>query len=435
MRKSVTQKQHEKQDLLRYSNPFGNVGPDVNKLLVIYARQSSTRQFVENVYSAEQQKEGLERYARDTLHWRGPIKVLIENELAEKTSGTLPTDSRPGLLVVLEYVESGECSAVLAVAVDRFFRDETAVEAAVFASTCKDHDVAVITLSDYFDFKHPTRKDTSRFISKAMEAGNWITEHVKGKMLPGRLLKAEKGLIANGIAPIGMQLIQVGAKEKDVTLKASPHAINVAALYQRFYDLGADLTALHNEIVGRPIFPECDDEGNPLDINPSTIRLTKVQGGWTVKNRSGLRHILTNPAYVGHLQFNGEIVKYNAWNGIVSQALWDFADSHLSKCDIEGNEYDRQPRKARYVKQASTDYGALLYGVRANGCPVIDGIGGQHVYVQIGKQVKTKDRRASYTLKDHSQMNTSFYVSSIEVSALDSIIESKLLELLKEPEN
>ncbi len=98
MRKSVTQKQHEKQDLLRYSNPFGNVGPDVNKLLVIYARQSSTRQFVENVYSAEQQKEGLERYARDTLHWRGPIKVLIENELAEKTSGTLPTDSRPGLL-------------------------------------------------------------------------------------------------------------------------------------------------------------------------------------------------------------------------------------------------------------------------------------------------------------------------------------------------
>jgi Resolvase, N terminal domain/Recombinase len=423
-RKSITQLQQELREQVRYANPFGNIGPDTTLTLIIYARQSSTRQFVENVYSAEQQRDGLLKYAKDTLHWQGPIKLLIENELAKRTSGTLPTDDRPGLIVVLEYVESGECSAVLSVDVSRLFRDESAIEAAVFAGTCKDHKVAVITLSDYYDFNNPTRKDTSRFIGKAMEAGNWITEHVKGKMLPGRLSKAEKGLVANGIAPIGMQLVQVGDREKDVTLTASPHAPNVNALYKRFHELGADLTALHNEILGKPIFPD-----HP-DIDPATIRLTRVPGGWTIKNRSGLRHILTNPAYVGHLQFNGAIVKYNAWEPIVSQSLWDFADSHLSKYDVSGNEYERAPRQARYIKNTE-DYGALLYGVRANGSPVIDGISGQHVYVQIGKQVKTGKRKAGYVIKDHSQMNTSFYVASIDVRELDSIIESHLLDRLK----
>jgi Resolvase, N terminal domain/Recombinase len=433
MRKSATQKQRERQELLRYSNPFGNVGPDVSKLLVIYARQSSTRQFVENVYSSEQQRDGLLKYAKDTLHWQGPIKLLIENDLAKHTSGTLPTDSRPGLLTVLEYVESREGSAVLAVDVSRLFRDETALEAAVFAETCKDNKVSIITLSDFFDFNNPKRFDRSRFIAEAMEQGKWIKKHIHDKMLPGRLLKAEKGYVANGIAPIGLRLVQVGSKERDVTLTASPHAPYLAALYKRFYELGADLSTLHNEIVGKPIFPELPD------IDPSTIRLTKVPGGWTVKNRSALRHILTNPAYVGHLQFNGEIVKRDAWKPIVSQALWDFADSHLSKHDLNGIEYDRPERTARYVRKQSEDYGALLFGVRPNGEPVIDGVGGQHVYVQIGKQyesvkgkkVKTEDRRAGYVIKDHSQMDTSYYVASMAVHELDTILESYLLAMLK----
>ncbi len=424
--KPIGQRQAEQRKADKYSNPFGNITLNTMLTLLIYARQSSQRQFVENVYSAEQQRDGLIKYAREVLHWQGPIKLLIENELATKgTSGTLPTDDRPGLIVVIEYIESGEASAVLAVDVSRLFRDEDAIESSVFAGICKAHDVVVVTESDYFDFNHPRRKDTSRFIGKAMEAGNWITEHVKGKMLPGRERKAEKGLIANGQAPIGLQLVQVGDREKDVTLTASPHAPNVNGLYQRFYDLGADLTALHNEILGKPIFPDCEG------IDPDTIRLTRVQGGWTVKNRSGLRHILTNPAYIGHLQFNGRITKYHAWEPIVKQSLWDFAFNALSPCNLDGTPIEREPRKARYQKQASSDYGALLAGVRPNGKPVIDGIGSQHVYVQVGKQHETGKRKAGYVLKDFTQMSTSFYVAYLDVRELDSIIESHLLSNLK----
>lgn len=423
--KTLEQRQAEQRKADRYSNPFGNITLNTMLTLLIYARQSSQRQFVENVYSAEQQRDGLIKYAREVLHWQGPIKLLIENELAKKTSGTLPTDDRPGLIVVIEYIESGVASAVLAVDVSRLFRDEDAIESSVFAGICKEHDVVVITESDHFDFNHPRRKDTSRFIGKAMEAGNWITEHVKGKMLPGRLSKAEKGLVANGQAPIGMMLIQVGSREKDVTLTASPHAPNVNRLYQRFYDLGADLTALHNEILGKPIFPDCEG------IDPGTIRLERVSGGWTIKNRSSLRHVLCNPAYIGHLQFNGRIVKYNAWEPIVKQSLWDFAFQALSPVNLDGTPIERERRKSRYVKPGTMDYGALLSGVRPNGKPVLDGVGGQHVYVQIGKTHRTGTRKAGYVLKDHSQMSTSFYVAWLNVSELDSIVEKHLLRNLR----
>src|SRR5260221_5820837 len=220
--KSLAQRQAEQQDKNRYSNPFGNVGPDTTKLLVIYGRQSSIKQFVENIFSAEQQRDGLLKFARDVLQWRGAIKLLIENDVATKTSGRLPTDSRPGLTTVLEYVESGECSAVLSVDVSRLFRDETAIESAVFAGICKEHEVMVVTLDDIFDFNRPKRMDTSRFVIAAMQAGIGMSEQSR-KMEAGRILKAEGGYIANGIAPVGMQLVQTGPKEKHVSLVASSH--------------------------------------------------------------------------------------------------------------------------------------------------------------------------------------------------------------------
>jgi|GEM_PF-2451492 len=454
MRKSITQLQTARQAADKYSNPFSNVGPDITKLLIIYGRQSSTKQFVSNVYSAKDQRDGLLEYAKDTLRWSGSIIILIENEVVENdkqqgkrtygTSGTLPTDSRPGLQIVLDYVESGKCSAILAVDVSRFFRDEYGVEAVPFATICRDHHVTILTQSEYYDFNNPKRQDTSRFVVEAMQHGVQMRKQSE-KMLKGRLDKAEDGYIANGIAPIGLTLVHGGTKGKDHTLTSNPHSPQVAALYQRFFDLGADLTTLHNEIVGKPIFSI-----HP-DIDPDTIRLTRVDkngkqvvdknaeyAGWTIKNRSGLRHILTNPAYVGHLQFNGTIIKYNAWPPIVPQALWDFADQHLSKYDVNGNEYDRPDRTARYQRKNSEDYGALLAGVRDNGLPVIDGIGGQHCYVQVGRQYETKDgkklmteqRRAGYVLKDHSTMDTSHYVASIDVRDLDQIIGNIILENL-----
>ena len=71
---------------------------------------------------------------------------------------------------------------------------------------------------------------------------------------------------------------------------------------------------------GEPLFP--DVEGWTPDTH---ILKACVTGGWTVSTRFGLKYILTNPMYAGHLVFNGSIVKYNAHPAIVDADNWQYA--------------------------------------------------------------------------------------------------------------
>ena len=72
--------------------------------------------------------------------------------------------------------------------------------------------------------------------------------------------------------------------------------------------------------------------------------MKRMTGGWTVSTRFGLKYILTNPMYQGHLVFNGRIVKYNAHSPIVDADNWNYAFGHLADLDLEGNEIEREPR-------------------------------------------------------------------------------------------
>jgi DNA invertase Pin-like site-specific DNA recombinase len=417
--KTKAQLDQEHMEEVRYA--LGNYTPDTNKLLLIYARQSSSKQYVSNIYSAMEQRDGLLERASG-LGWVHDEQwiLYVENQLAKKTqvSGSLRIDQRPGLQALTEVIQEGKASAVLVVSVDRITRDEDLITPTQFANLCKRYGVVIITDDYIYDFNNPNRDDMGRFMNEAIASKEYVRKQIKGKMLKNRTRKANMGLVANGRAPVGLML-----DESRNNLVPSPHAERVDWLYGRFRALDASLTGLLREIVnmtlrGEALFPV--DE----HIDPKSMHLDRTpnDNGWTIRSREGLRYILTNPMYAGHLVFNHKIVKLNAHPAIVNLDNWQYAFDRLSDVDLDGQPIERQKRTVRYTQGASVDSGALLTGTRDSGKVVIDGVNGAHIYFN-----KDKKSYLIYRLNKVAVYNTE---TSIYTKTLDAIVESRLLHWL-----
>jgi len=416
---------------------------DITKLLLIYARQSSSRQFVHNIYSAMEQRDGLIERAHELGWIRDDQYILyVENQLAKKTqiSGSLRIDQRPGLQALTEVIESGKASAVLMVSIDRLTRDPDLITPTYFAELCKKHHVVIIVTEDErtYDFNNPNSDDIGDFMKAAISAKEYIRKQIKGKALKGRTRKVNMGRVGNGTAPIGLKL-----DDTRNNLIPSVHRYRVNDLYKRYHDLNANLNTLYHEIVkkaqlGEPLFfpdPSIDEKtiyaSKMFDSNGDLI-------GWTIKSRTALKHLLSNPMYCGHLSWNGKITKYNAHEAIVDADLWQYAFENISKYDLENNPIERPviairrnnakvTRTARYIQKDSQDNTALLAGTRDNGRPVIDGTNGSHVYVQPANSGTT----IVYTLRNLHKHTTDGYETSVAASILDRIVVGRLLFWLR----
>ncbi len=424
--------EQEIQDAAKWAT--GNVTLDTTRLLLIYARQSSSKQYVSNIYSAIEQRDGLLERAWN-LGWKlDEQRILyVENQLAKKTqvSGSLRIDQRPGLEALTEVIKAGKASAVLVVSVDRITRDEDLITPTAFANLCKQYHILIITDEYTFDFNNPTRDDMGRFMNEAIAAKEYIRKQVKGKMLKGRTRKGNMGRVANGVAPIGLKLDENTNAEshakRGYNLVPSSHAERVNQLYARFRSHDANLTSLQHEIIneakaGIPLFPVSED------VDPKTVYLKRMERdgkliGWTISTRYGLKYILSNPMYQGHLVFNGRVVKKNAHLAIVDAGLWEYAFLALADVDLEGNPIEHGKRTVRYTQQASSDNGALLAGTRHNGKAVIDSVNGAHCYVQMPLR--------TYTIRNRHELSVTHFKTGILVKELDAIIEERLLHILR----
>ncbi|MFL5627923.1 MAG: hypothetical protein ACJ788_20270, partial [Ktedonobacteraceae bacterium] len=167
---------------------------------------------------------------------------------------------------------------------------------------------------------------------------------------------------------------------------------------------------------GTVVFPDVPG------IDPRTIYLTRVEGGWTIGSRTGLKRILVNMAYDGHLVFNGRVVKRNAHQAIVEHEVWQFAFDNLSDTDVEGNPIDKPKRAVRFNQRGNyTD--ALLAGVRNDGRPVIEGKSGYGVYVY----VPNARRELAYCLKRSGGFDLSSYAGGIDADEIDRLFVERLM--------
>lgn len=420
-----------------------------NRKALLYSRYSSAKQVVSSISKGLQQSDGLIRRGIDIGWKREDMTLFIENSLnkngrVKSVSGTIPIEDRAGISTVIEHVKLGckaceeiakqkqdgqkhvttaikhsttGAGAILCDDISRLTRDADLVDAATLAQICKQHDCIIVTNDRIFNFKR--QADYDSYMAEAQAAAAFIELHIKGKMLKNRARKAESGRVANATAPVGLKLNST----RDGLLP-SPHQSGLAWLYRRFAELEASRNDLLRECnamaqAGKPLFP-IDER-----IDPKTIFLQKVfndEGtllGWTVGSRAGLTDILTNPAYIGHLVFNGEIQKRNAHPAIVDEDLFYYAFNLLAKTDLEHRAIERPAKTVRYSRPESQQT-ALLAGTRYNGTPVIDGTGNLHVYVNVAEQ--------AYVLQSsRGNTGTGGYETSIKIVDLDALIETRLL--------
>src|SRR4051794_36964345 len=117
--KTQAQLEQEKQDAARYA--LGKFELPLDRLLIIYARQSSTKQVVSNVQSAKQQTVDLIEYGVElgwTRNGNADYKLFVERAVTRDgqirgVSGTLRIQEREGLRDIVELINSGVVGAVL----------------------------------------------------------------------------------------------------------------------------------------------------------------------------------------------------------------------------------------------------------------------------------------------------------------------------------
>src|SRR6266704_1535464 len=178
-------------------SPFSLPKLPLEYLLVIYARQSAKDAPIRNKESYDMQTVELVEYGRELGWLDDTIIVKIENKRKDgkwrAASGTLRIDQREGLHSVVWLIEEDKCKAVMVWAVDRLFRHEDMVEPAVFVRICKEHHCTILTRDDFYDFTNPKRDDRRRFLELAQQAADYVTKHVKGRMIPAKYKVARRG--------------------------------------------------------------------------------------------------------------------------------------------------------------------------------------------------------------------------------------------------
>jgi DNA invertase Pin-like site-specific DNA recombinase len=420
--KTQAQLEQERLQLARYS--FGKeVQLDRSRLLCIYCRQSTDRQYFKSDKNNTQQRSELEETAYTALQWpRELVSIRIENDVTHKqgaTSGRKSIAYRPVLDSIYRDVKAGLVGAVLVVDVSRLSRDIDLIDPTMFAQACKRSDTAIVTSADsyIYDFNHPTKDDLKKFTDEAYDAARFIERHVKGKMLKARTVKANSGLLGSGQAPIGMQV-----DDTRNALVASVHASQVDMLYARYRALDANLTALFKEIVamtkqGIALFPY-DASIDPKSIHLDLLDKNDITKGWTIKSRYGLRYLLSNPMYAGHLVFNNRVVKKNTHPPIVDLDNWQYAFDHIADVTLDGEIVERESKAVRY-NQTGNSNNALLSGTRDNGALTVDGINGAHVYYN--SQMK------AYLLLNRQVPTVYGFETSISAKELDAIVTERLL--------
>ncbi len=398
-------------------SPFSLPKLPVEYLLVIYARQSAKDAPIRNKESYDMQTVELVGYGRD-LGWNdNHIIVKIENKRKDgkwrAASGTLRIDQREGLQSVVWLIEEDKCKAVMVWAVDRLFRHEDMVEPAVFVRICKEHHCTILTRDDFYDFTNPKRDDRRRFLELAQQAADYVTKHVKGRMIPAKYKVARRGEYDGRTIPIGLILFDGEKKPHEYRPQAE---VVRTRIFQRFRELGGQFNLLWRELAPvRDLFP-------PYPTDAIGVKSWMKDGPFGI-SRPGLEEMLTNIAYDGSWYFKEKgksaiIIPHNH-DAIVPHDDFLFAFNRLSKTTLTGepNQQRRMRPYTRFTRVGTDPYPALLDGIIDSNLP------SYHVYVF---EKPAKKTQAFYTVTGPAHAYLDCDRISVSVPLLDSIFEQRL---------
>ena len=114
-------------------------------------------------------------------------------------SGTLRMEDRPAFKLMLQWIINGEVRAVLAVNVDRLFRDKWGTEYSKFMEICEKYHVIVITPDMVYDFS--VGFCVKLFRDRCIQAWEYLEYQVYKRMIGAKDFLGETGRWAGGNLP------------------------------------------------------------------------------------------------------------------------------------------------------------------------------------------------------------------------------------------
>ena len=298
---------------------------------VIYVRQSSKGQVLNNIHSFEMQTDKFLEHFR-TMGCTGNIEIVADDEAM---SGTLDIHERPGLSRITQMISAESIGWVAAVHVNRFFRDQWLINPGYFMRECFRHNVVVATLRMNFDFRDEYCQRV--FMLEAEEAARhlaWMKLVLNG----GKNTASENGYYDGRWIVPGYIVDRTDPRRKRYIIYL-PHAEVVFWLFDRFFELDGNFPALCREVERMPyLFPKFEEWIDQKTV--SKFRLKPIQegafAGCYKPKVDGLESILTNPVYIGWwLPANGGVVKDNH-APIVSEELFFYARRRLATHTLDG---------------------------------------------------------------------------------------------------
>lgn len=311
----------------------------------IYARQSTPAQVLKNFESTEMQTDDLIAYLLERGVQNGSWQ-LFDADLG--LSGTLPIDKRTGLQDLVEWIKAGKIKAVLVYQISRLFRDDTGVEYNTFAKICREHDCILVT-ADGMVFNFNNRMHLKMFRFLAEYAAEYIPQQI-GLLNAARMRKARRGLFV-GFGYVARGYIVDYDKDSENYQRFvlyKPWQPIVLHLFERFYALGGDLSALCREVEEMPfVFSTYESWVDKRNIRDQTWK--KVPGGYHISRR-GIISILTNPFYIGWLIVAGDVITTENHEPLIPKEkhyLFWFAFDCLSEFTIQGERNTKRTLGSR----------------------------------------------------------------------------------------
>lgn len=326
--KSVKTYQKRTVPSLRAKSAWERIELETDKPLIIYPRQSTTRQIRENIYSREMQTTDLIEYAQK-LGWDGEVRIVsTPNELDELiacveqwrdsniiivleidlgVSGRLKIEKRRGMSTVVFLIGEGAVKTVMCQKEDRLFRDDTGLEYNTYIQVCLHYGVITVKAEDYhYDFS--IREHKKRFREKCEQASDFLEDYVRDRLIRGRQKAAAEGRYVGGGIPTGFvpdrqKYLPTGEKNPNFgkLTPYKPWAPIIHWIFERYQQLGGNLTSLCKEIAALPVlFPDIE-QSTLTEGEVRKLHLRKVSGGYQI-SLTGLKAVLSNVVMIGWYQ-------------------------------------------------------------------------------------------------------------------------------------
>ncbi len=294
-------------------------------------------------------------------------------------SGTLRMEDRPAFKQMLQWIINGEVRAVIAVNVDRLFRDKWGTEYSKFMEICEKYHVIVITPDMVYDFSDDWC--VRSFRDKCIQAWEYLSYQVYKRMLGAKDYLGETGRWAGGNLPPGYI---VDRNKHSSTFRRYIRYMAwspiILRMFERYRELNDNLMALHREYDSLPcMFPDFEKWVDPEII--AKCKLKKVPGGYTM-SLSAMTRMLTNPVYLGWWIYENKILVGENGRPIINHEpiipperqdeLFWHVFRQRSPYNIDGtkNEDTIGQRPKRYTQLNSPPNPALLKLIVTSGDPL-----------------------------------------------------------------